>query len=164
MRAAQFNGAADHREKTDEHRHLNEHRQTAAHRADLVLLHELHLLLHKFLRVVLVFFLERLHLRRERLHPFHRARAGRRQRPEHQLDDDRDQHDGPAVTQRRHVVQPVHRQQQRLGKKCADAPETAEAAAKIHHLVHVVFQVFADARQRAVFLRPGEQNDLPLHR
>ena len=52
-------------------------------------------------------------------------------------------------------MQPVHRQQQRLG-------EEAEEPAVAHHQVNVVVKAAADAGQGLVFLRPGEQVDLAL--
>ena len=154
MRAAQFNRAAQHRVKADEHRRLDQHRQAAAQRADLVFLPKLHLLRGEFLRVVLVFFLERLDFRRERLHPLHRARARRRQRPESRAQKNREDNNRQAVTHGRHVMQPVHRQQQRLRKK----PEKSE----LHHEVRAVLKFRADLRQLPVFLRSGVKNNLPL--
>ena len=52
-------------------------------------------------------------------------------------------------------MQPVHRQQQRLGEKSRKLPE-------IHHQVRVVLELLADVRQRPVFLRPGKEDNLPL--
>ena len=61
----------------------------------------------------------------------------------------------PAVTQPGHVVQPVHRQQQRLRKKPRKPPE-------IHHQVGLVLKLVPDARQQAIFLRSGKEDDLPF--
>ena len=110
MRSAQFNRALEHPVKSEENRNLKKHGKATSEWADFVLLHELHQLLVHLLRIALVLFLERFHLRLQFLHPLHRAGAGLGERPKQQLDDDRDENDCGSVRWNERV-EAVHRKQ-----------------------------------------------------
>ena len=84
--AAHFHGKTQHRIQPEENRDLQKHRQAAADRIDTVLFIKTHDLRVHFLRVILEFFLQFLHLRGQQRHAFHLAGRLQVQWPENTAD------------------------------------------------------------------------------
>ena len=120
-RVPHLDGDEQHLVEREEHRDLDHDRQAAGDRIDLLLLVELHqrlLLLHLVVAVALA---DRHHLRLHRLHLRHRGVGLVGEREEHDLDEHGDDQDGDAEIADL-VVDPVHRQEQRLGDEVEPAP------------------------------------------
>ena len=107
---------------------LDHHGQAAAQRIGAVLLVEIHdfLVLLGLARIVqlqvLVLGVDGGNLRLQGLHLTRRLHAGQPQRQQQQVDDDRDQHDGPAVVVDELIVQEMQGLEQRLGDEPEPAP------------------------------------------
>ena len=83
-------------EQGEEDRHLQDQGETRTHGVDLVLLVELHHLLIEDFSIALVLLLERLDLGLQLLHAPHALELTVGQRDEHDTDQDREKHYGPA--------------------------------------------------------------------
>ena len=95
-RVAHVDGDEQHLVEREEHRDLQQDRQAAGERIDLLVLVELHHLLLLALLVVLVAFLDALHLRLQLLHLRHRLVLLVGEREEGGLHDQREDEDGDA--------------------------------------------------------------------
>ncbi|ABA49432.1 hypothetical protein BURPS1710b_0305 [Burkholderia pseudomallei 1710b] len=143
-RAAHFDRREQHPVQRDEHRNLDHHRQAAAKRVHLLRLVQFHQRRVHLLRIALEAFAQRLHPRRDFLHPRHRLVARRRQREEHRLDQQREQHDRPAPIADE-AVNLLEQPEQRLR-------DDRHPAVILHEL-----QARRDAFEHPLFLRAGEQ-------
>ena len=171
---AQFRAGLERAVHREENRDLNQHGEAAGERIDFVLAIELHRLLLHFLRVVLVFFANRLQRLLELLHAFRGALLRHRQRPGDRLDDDRHRDDRPAprprVRRDQRVVNPVHHGDENLAEP-VDADE-AEKARELHDFVRVrenlVVRLFegngAELREPRVFFRADVEARVELQR
>src|SRR6185295_2610682 len=119
----QLDGNREHFVKRDEEWDLDQHWQTAAHGIGAVLLVEAH---HLFVLLLLarvahadalVLFVDRGDLRLQRLHLLHRLQVRKLQREQKNIDEDRDNHDGPSVIVYPLIVDVVQRKKQRFGQE-----------------------------------------------
>ena len=113
---AHFHRLEQHLVEREEHRDLHDHRQAAGNRIDLLLLVQLHHVLAELFAVVLVPLLQVLHARLQVAHARHRATRRLGQLVEHQLDQQRHEHDrdAPVVEE---LVDEGQRPEQRLGQR-----------------------------------------------